>query len=261
MSEYATVKKRRNFASSAVHVLLNFALGVVSVFATIASKSPAIGLILVLTSKWRVFAVHPYHLWPNIKSNLVDFIVGASVVLLVYFSGAELAPINLILTVFYCFWLIVLKPLSSKTAILCQSLAAVFLGISTVILSLSEYDAIFMIIPAYIIGRAATNHIFVRNNAKNQFLSVVCGLIFAEIVWLSSYWSIIYPIFDSITGVRIPQVALILSILLFLIYKIFTSLQENNNKLVISDILAPTIFSAVIILTIIIWFSNPIFNI
>ena len=261
MSEYAKVKKRRNFANSAVHVLLNFALGVVSVFATIASKSPAIGLTLVFTSKWRVFAVHPYYLWSNIKSNLVDFVVGISVVLLVYFSGAELAPVNLILTVFYCFWLIILKPLSSKTAILCQSLAAVFLGVSTVVLSLSCHNAIFAVILVYIIGRSASDHLFTRNNAKNQFLSVVCGLIFAEIMWLSSYWSIIYPIFDDITGIRIPQVAIILSILIFLIYKIFSSFQDNDNKIVVSDILAPTIFSLVVILAMIIWFSNPIFNI
>lgn len=261
MSEYTTVKKRRNFANSAVHVLLNFALGVTSVFATIASKNPAIGLILVLTSKWRVFAVHPYYLWANIKSNLVDFIVGSSVVLLVYFSGAELAPINLLLTAFYCFWLIFLKPLSSEVAIFCQSLSAVFLGTSVVVLSLSEYDAITMIIPAYIIGRSASNHLFSHHNSKYQFLSVVCGLVFAEIMLISSYWSIVYPIFDDITGIRIPQVAIIFSVLLFIVYKAFSSAQKNDDKVVLSDILAPVIFSGVIILTMLIWFSNPIFNI
>jgi len=40
-----------------VHVFLNILLGVMAIIVTVLSNSPALGLVLVLVSKWRIFAV------------------------------------------------------------------------------------------------------------------------------------------------------------------------------------------------------------
>ena len=96
MADYVLARKSRNIASSAVHTFLNILLGILSVLITVFSGSPILGLILVLTSKWRIFAVRRRYLWLNIKSNLVDQIVGVSVVLLEYYAGSSLLPMHFV---------------------------------------------------------------------------------------------------------------------------------------------------------------------
>ena len=109
MADYVLARKSRNIASSAVHVLLNILLGFGAVLIPVFSGSPVLGLLLVFVSKWRVFAVRSRYLWLNIKSNLVDFIVGFSIVLLSYYSGLSLAPVHFILIVVYVCWLLFIK--------------------------------------------------------------------------------------------------------------------------------------------------------
>ena len=130
MADYVLVRKSRNIASNMVHIFLNILLGVGAVLITVLSASPVLGLLLILVSKWRVFAVRGRYIWLNIKSNLVDTIVGVSVVLLTYFAGGTFMMVDVLLAVFYCVWLIVIKPMSSERATLAQSLIAVFLGMS-----------------------------------------------------------------------------------------------------------------------------------
>ena len=130
MADYIFARKSRNIASSAVHILLNILLGMGAVLVTVFSGSPILGIILVVISKWRMFAVRRRYLWLNIKSNLVDLIVGLSIVFLAYSAGSSFAVVDFILMAVYTVWLIFVKPMSSERANLVQALFAVFLGIS-----------------------------------------------------------------------------------------------------------------------------------
>ena len=96
MADYVLARKSRNIASNMVHILLNLLLGIGAVLITVLSGSPVPGLLLVLVSKWRVFAVRARYLWLNIKSNLVDLIVGVSVVLLAYYAGANFMTVHFV---------------------------------------------------------------------------------------------------------------------------------------------------------------------
>ena len=120
MVDYVLARKSRNIMSHMVHVLLNLLLGVGAVLITVLSGSPVLGIILVCASKCRVFAVRARYLWLNVKSNLVDFIVGLSVVLLAYYAGSNFLPVDFILMAFYSAWLLLIKPLSSERAAMAQ---------------------------------------------------------------------------------------------------------------------------------------------
>ena len=179
MADFIFARKTRNAASSAVHVLLNLVFAIFSVMITVLTNSPILGLILVIMSKWRVFAVRPRYLWTNIKANLLDFIVGASIILLTYFSGTTILPVDFILAAFYCAWLIFIKPLTSETANLIQSLVAVFLGTSTAVIMSSSLDPIVMVVLAFIIGYSASRHVLAQSNDEDYALTtLVCGLVF-----------------------------------------------------------------------------------
>ena len=260
MADYVLARKSRNIASTLVHIFLNILLGVGSVLVTVLSASPVLGLLLVLVSKWRVFAVRGRYLWLNIKSNLVDIVVGVSVVLITYYAGATFLPVDALLAIFYCVWLLFIKPMSSEKATLVQSLIAVFLGMGAAAIAAANLNAIVVVLVAFLVGYAASRHVLVQSSDRDFTLTtLVCGLVFAEVAWLCQSWAIIYTFGAS--GIRIPQVAIILTIFAFVYNYARQAMIKYQDDFRFKHILGPVVFGVVLVGIIVIWFSNPIFNI
>ena len=260
MADYILSRKSRNIASNLVHIFLNLLLGVGSVIITVLSGSPVLGLLLVLVAKWRVFAVRARYLWLNIKSNLVDLIVGFSVVLLTYYAGTSFLAVDFILAIFYCVWLLFIKPLSSENATLAQSLIAVFLGTSAAAIMTAGLNSVLIVLLEFLIGYAASRHVLVQSSDKNFTLTtLVCGLVFAEVAWLCDSWAIVYTFGAS--GIRIPQVAIILTIFAFVYNYARQAMIKYQDDFRFKHILGPVVFGALLVGIIVIFFSNPIFNI
>ena len=260
MADFILVRKSRNIASTMVHIFLNLLLGVSAVLVTVLSGSPILGLILVFVSKWRVFAVRARYFMINLKSNLVDIIVGVSVVLLTYYAGSSFLPADFILMIIYSVWLLFIKPLSSENANLIQSLVAVFLGISAVTIMSADMNSIIIALCAFLIGYAASRHVLAQSNDKGFTLTtLVCGLVFAETAWLCHSWNIIYTFGSS--GIRIPQLAIILTIFSFVYNYARQTMIKYQDDFRFKHIIGPVIFGTVLIGIIVLWFSNPIFNI
>lgn len=260
MADYVLIRKSRNIASNMVHIFLNILLGISVVLVTVLTSSPILGLILVFASKWRVFAVRSRYLWLNIKSNLVDIIVGVSVVLLAYYAGPEFLPVDFILMAFSCIWLLFIKPLSSESATLTQSLVAVFLGMSAAVIMTANLNSIALVLIAFVIGYAASRHVLVQSADKDFTLTtLVCGLVFAEIAWLCYSWSIIYTF--GATGIRIPQLAIILTIFAFVYNYTRQAMIKYQDDFRFKHIVGPVVFGVILVGIIVVFFSNPIFNI
>ena len=227
---------------------------------TVLSGSPVLGILLVLLSKWRIFAVRMRYLWLNIKSSLVDLIVGISVVLLTYFAGSSFMAVDFILMAFYCIWLLFIKPMSSEKAAMAQSLIAVFLGVSAAAIAAASLDAIVLVLASFVIGYAASRHVLVQSSDKDFTLTtLVCGLVFAEVAWLCQTWNIIYTFGAS--GIRLPQIAIILTIFAFVYNYARQAIIKYQDDFRFKHIMGPVIFGAVLIGIIVLGFSNPIFNI
>ena len=260
MADFVFVRKSRNIASNAVHVFLNILLGIGVVLVTVFSGSLVPGVLMVLLSKWRVFAVRRRYIFVNLKSNLVDLIVGLSVVILAYYAGKAFLPVHFVLMIAYVAWLLVLKPMSSETANLVQSLSAVFLGISASTIATANLNSIVAVGMAFLVGYAASRHVLAQTNDKDFTLTtLVCGLIFAEVAWLCHTWEIIYTFGN--TGIRIPQVAIILTVFAFVYNYARQAMIRYRDDFRFRNILGPTLFGAILIGIVVIFFSNPIFNI
>ena len=260
MADYVLVRKSRNIMSNMVHVFLNLLLGIGAVLITVLSNSPILGIILVLVSKWRIFAVRARYFTLNLKSNLVDLIVGISVVLLAYYAGPSFLPVDFILMIFYSIWLLFIKPLSSETANLVQSLIAVFLGMSASTIMCANLNSVFIVILAFLIGYSASRHVLAQSDDKDFTLTtLVCGLIFAEIAWLCHSWAIVYTF--GPTGIHIPQLAIISTIFAFVYNYARQAMIKYQDDFRFKHIIGPVVFGVVLIGIIIICFSNPIFNI
>ena len=267
MSDFILFRKSRNIASNILHVVLNILLGVGSVILTIITGSWILGIILVILSKWRMFAVRPRYWLLNLKSNLVDLIVGVSFILITYCSGnSEIYFVHYLLAVLYSLWLVVLKPMSTPIAAGVQALTAVFLGTIAATLMSASADSIFLVAACFVIGYGASRHVLVQSD-DNDFTIVTlsCGLVSAEIAWLCHSWLIVYkftnvPVLGN-TGIIIPQLSILLTLLAFCFSTVYRSIIKHDGKLKLADVIMPVIFTIIVAAIIIIWFSKPIFDI
>lgn len=260
MADYVLIRKSRNVISSILHVLLNVLLGVGSVAITVLTGSWVIGLVLVILSKWRVLAVRPRYWVVNLLSNLTDFIVGASFVFIAYCSGTVWLPIHFVLAIGYVIWLVFLKPRSTEFAAELQALFSVFLGTTATVMLFASSNAVFMTILCFLIGFSGMRHILVQSDENEfGFLTLGTGLIAAEIAWLSNSWLIVYTF--GTTGIMVPQLSVILTTLIFVSSRIFKSGVQHEGKINFSEIAVPIIFSVLVVAVLVIWFSNPIFDI
>ena len=260
MADYIFIRKSRNALSSFFHILLNLLLAIASISITVITGNCIIGLILVLISKWRVFAVNHRYWLLNLRSSLVDFIVGTSFVLLAFCAGTTWLPVHFLLMVGYSVWLILIKPRSSTTFAIVQALIAVLLGATTASIFAALTDPVLLVAAAFLLGYAASNHVLVQSGAENtNFLSLINGLIFAEIAWLSHSWLILYTL--GTTGICISQLAIILTVLAFAYFKVHAELQAHQGKLRFANVALPVLFSLLVIMVLVLGFSQPRFNI
>jgi hypothetical protein len=260
MADYIFIRKSRNAISSLMHVILNLLLAVVSIGATVVTGSYIIGLVLIVVSKWRVFAVNHRYWLLNLRSSLVDFIVGVSFVLLAYAAGTTFLPVHFVLMISYAVWLIFIKPRSSSRFAVIQALIAVLLGTTTATIFAAISDSIVLVASEFLIGFAASNHVLVQSNEENPtYISLVVGLIFAEIAWLSNSWLIIYTFGSS--GLCLSQLAIILTVLSYAYFQIYNESVTHDGKIKFGNVAVPIIFSLVVVAVLIISFSQPRFNI
>ncbi|MCL1839929.1 hypothetical protein FWF89_02960 [Candidatus Saccharibacteria bacterium] len=260
MSEFIGIRKGRNMLSVVAHVLLNLALAVGSTVVTLVSGSWILGILLVLLSKWRVVAVRPRYWWLNIKANLVDFIVGASLVLLVYYAGLELNLAHVALTVIYALWLVVIKPKSSELMAEVQALVAIFFGMSAAVLVGANLDPLLIVICGFVIGYGAGRHVLIQSEDHDfSLVTFVFGLLLAEVSFVLYHWLIMYSFGD--TGVIVSQMAIVSSLLAFVLFKGYKSALNHDGKMRAEDVVMPALFSVIIVVLMIMYFSRPIFNV
>ena len=247
MADFVMIRKGRNALSSLTHILLNIALAITSTTLTVISGNWIFGVLLVILSKWRVVAVRPRYWWLNIKSNLVDFTVGLSLVLLVYLSGTEngLTIWHIILTVIYAVWLVVIKPRTETIMAEVQSLFAVFFGTFTAAIIASNVDPIVGVVICCIIGFGASRHVLVQGEEHDYTLTTfIFGLMLAELSWIFYHWSIVYNIRVMESTIVVPQLPIAATTMFFVLSRGYKSAVRHDGKNRVDDIALPAIYSA-----------------
>ena len=260
MVDFINVRRGRNVLSGAMHVVLNLVLAVASTALTLISGSWILGAALVLLSKWRTVAVRPRYWWLNIKSSLVDLIVGMGLVLLVYFAGTELNVGHVILTVVYAVWLVAIKPKSSELMTEVQSLMAVFFGMAAATVVAANLDPVVLVVASFVIGYGATRHLLIQSEDHDfSIITFAVGLLMAQISFVLYHWLIVYSL-DAI-GLVVSQLAIIQTLLVFVFFKGYKSALKHDGALRASEVLLPTFFSVAVIVLMVLFFSRPIFDV
>lgn len=245
--------KQRSVLSEVIYVGLNLALAIAVFLAVWALESPLIALVIVLLSKWRVMAVRPRYWSANIQANMVDLIVSFGFVGLLHFS--ELLSAKIVITLFYMGWLFFLKPRSKKLSMVAQAHIAMVVGITALYNITYSWPVAIVVVLMWLIGYSAARHVLTAYEEKQvMFVSLVWGLVIAQIGWLAQHWTIAYGIPGS-GGLMVPQVAIIALFLSFLTERVYASINENGEAKA-SDILLPALLSISVILILLLRFNS-----
>lgn len=250
--ELLKTAKRRSFVSEIAYILLNVGLALAILVTVIVTAAPWYAFLLVLLSKWRVFAVRARYWTANIRANTIDTIVGLGVVIFIY-SAIGSFYTQLALTALYIGWLLFIKPRSKASFILAQALIGLFLGISAVVQLSAGWPSSLVVLLTWIIGYSAARHVLsVEHETHLNFLSLLWAFVVAEISWLTYHWTIGYNLPGNIL---LSQSAVIITLLSFLAERTHASFQRNG-KVVTSDILLPLLLSLSVIAVLVFVFGS-----
>lgn len=162
-----------------------------AVFVLVRLSFVQLALLVVVLSKWRMFAVRP-RFWPaNIRANSIDLMVGLSIVTFMFQTHSFLA--QFVWAALYAAWLIYIKP---KTGIAAVTLQA-FLG------QLSALTALYMVwADGPLAGLTLATGLFCYFAARHFFdafdepyakmLAYIWGYFGAALAWLLSHWLLFY---------------------------------------------------------------------
>ena len=238
--------KRRTFWSELVYYVLNIGLATALLVIAQAFQTPFPALALVVLSKWRIIA--------NIQANLVDLTVGIGVVGLMYLP-TSVFYFRVALAILYAIWLVVIKPMSKRWQVAMQSLIAIFVGVTALMVVSYEWPVSVVVILMFLIGYSSARH-FLHSYDEEQtvLLSAIWGLVFAELGWLSYYWTYSYG--KSLFG-GVSQVTIILLLFSLVASKAYQS--YNKHKAIrFSDISAPVILTVGIILVMLVFLNSVV---
>lgn len=252
--EFLKLPKRRTLFSELIYILLNVALAIALLVIVWAIASPYAAFALILLSKWRVFAVRPRYWFANLQANMVDVIVGLSVVILLYAASGALVT-QILLTLLYIAWLLVIKPRSKRMFVAIQAGAAIFLGVSALVQVSYGWIASLIVLLMWVIGYSAARHILGSyDEAHVSFYSLVWGLVLAEIGWLTYHWTFAYSI-PGAGDIQLSQVALIALGVSFVAERVYAS-YIKHGAVRSADVMLPILLSGSVILILLTFFNT-----
>jgi hypothetical protein len=196
-------KKPAGGYSAFIHIVFTAALAFVT-FILVRLDFAWLAILLVLLSKWRMFAVKARH-WPAIiRANSVDIIAGLSFV--IFMASTEVMSFQIIWSACYALWLLFIKPQSGVLWVGIQALLAQMLSLIAIFYYYSESSTTMLVFLTWGIAYLCARHFLTAfDEGMARATSYVWAFFAASIAWLSGHWLILYG--------PIAQPALLISVL------------------------------------------------
>ena len=215
-----------------MHIGVNAAF-VAVVYALVAYWSlPTLAIGLIFLGKWRTFAVQPRFWLPNIKANLVDFIVGISSVLLIHQSSYTW--LGILWAVLYIGWLLFVKPRDSSLFVGLQAFWAQFIGLLVLfMIPTAVKTPLLTIVLIWLIAWSAARHFF-SNYDESQYKS------------MALIWGLYYTLLDTKIA-TLPIIVTILSASIGSMYHSYKNEALQRSVVVENSIFAGALLAVVLV--------------
>lgn len=176
--------------SHLVHIGLNVFLALL-VFVLVRIDFIQLALLVMLLSKWRMFAVRP-RFWPaNIRANAVDIIVSISLLIFMVHSGSQL--VQVIWTAVYALWLLVVKPASTAMMVSVQAMIGLLFGLTALFLNWGDGALYVLVFTTGMICYLAARHFFDSfDEPYAKLLSYLWAYFGGALTWVLGHWLLFY---------------------------------------------------------------------
>ncbi len=150
--------------------------------------------ILVVLSKWRMFAVRPRY-WPaNIRANAVDIMVGLSTV--VFMDATNVVAWQITWAVLYGLWLIFLKPGSNTLMVSAQASVAQLVALMALYMQVGGSAPLAaLVLGSGLVCYLCARHFFSSFDEPYALLySYTWGYFAAALAWVLGHWLLFYGV-------------------------------------------------------------------
>lgn len=183
------IKPARGF-SHAIHLALNGLLPILA-YILVRIDFVSLAILLVVLSKWRIFAVRPRYWLTNIVSNGVDIIVGIAFVLFMANTASEWW--QLFWTALYAGWLIWLKPRSDVLSVSAQSMIGLVLGLGVFYLKFGDLSLSVLVAGTWVIAYICARHYLTSfEEPHSALLAHIWAYFSAALAFVLGHWLIFY---------------------------------------------------------------------
>ena len=117
-----------------------------------------------------------------------------------------------------------------------------------------EWPSSIYVLFMWIIGYSSSRHVLMSYSEEDvRLLSLMWGFVFAQISWVTFHWTVSYNLPFS-SGLKLAQSTIILIGLSFLAERVYNSFHRHE-KIRMSDILLPILFTVGIIFILLLFFN------
>jgi hypothetical protein len=196
------IKPKHGF-SHLIHVGLNIALPLVA-YILVRTDFVSIAVLLILLSKWRMFAVQPRYWIANLIANGVDIMVGVALVL--FTASTASGWWQLLWMLLYGAWLVGLKPRSDVLSVTLQAMIGQLLGLSVIYLKFGDSSLFVLVAGTWLVAYLAARHFLTSfEEAHTALLAQVWSYFAASLAFVLGHWLLFYG--------SIAQIIMILTVI------------------------------------------------
>jgi hypothetical protein len=190
MSQLRHKIKPKHGVSHLIHVALNIALPVVA-YVLVRTDFVSVAILLILISKWRIFAVQARYWIANIIANGVDIMVGVALVL--FMASTAVSWWQFFWAVIYGVWLVWLKPRSDVLSVSAQAMVGQLLGLSVLYLKFGDSKLLVLVAGTWLVAYIAARHFLTSfEEAHTPLLSHVWAYFAASLAFILGHWLLFY---------------------------------------------------------------------
>jgi hypothetical protein len=190
MSQFRHKIKPKHGFSHLIHVALNIALPVVA-YILVRTDFVFIAILLVLVSKWRMFAVQTRYWIANLIANGADIMVGVALVL--FMASTASGWWQFFWAVIYGVWLVWLKPRSDVLSVSAQAMVGQLLGLSVLYLKFGDSSIFALVLGTWLVAYIAARHFLTSfEEPHTALLSHVWAYFAASLAFILGHWLLFY---------------------------------------------------------------------
>ncbi len=183
------IKPLKGF-SHTLHLTLTVLLAV-ACYVLVRIDFVSLAILLVLLSKWRMFAVRPRYWVANVIASGVDLMV--SVALVLFMASTAVAWWQLFWLVAFIGWLTYLKPRSDVLSVSAQAMVGQLLGLAVLYLKLGDSPLAVLVLGTWIVTYLSARHFLSSfEESQSALLAHVWAYFAAGLAFVLGHWLLFY---------------------------------------------------------------------